>query len=78
VAVIVSAVILAVFILFWMVAAAVDPPFNEVLSGLAIHHQNFQPFLNGILEMKGVAYYTMMTYFFLLCATKTLEARRWR
>jgi ABC-2 type transport system permease protein len=32
----------------------------------------------GILELGAVAYYVLVTYFFLLAATKTLEARRWR
>jgi ABC-2 type transport system permease protein len=30
------------------------------------------------LALEGVAYYLAVTYFFLLAATKTLEARRWR
>ncbi|HEX7670153.1 MAG TPA: hypothetical protein VF395_11240, partial [Polyangiaceae bacterium] len=62
----------------WMLASAVEPPLNEFLSAMAFHHQNFMPFQKGILELKGVAYYLVVTYFFLLSATKILEARRWR
>lgn len=78
VAAIVGAAILTALILLWMLASAVEPPLNEFLAGLAFHHQNFQPFQKGILELRGVAYYGAITYFFLLSATKILEARRWR
>ena len=62
----------------WMVSRATEPPLTEYLSGLALHHDNFRPFMDGILELKSVAYYVVITYFFLLAATKTMEARRWR
>jgi ABC-2 type transport system permease protein len=78
VAIIVGAAILVALILLWMLASAVDPPLNDFLAGLAFHHQNFMPFQKGILELKSVAYYSAVTYFFLLAATKILEARRWR
>jgi ABC-2 type transport system permease protein len=78
VAVIIAALIIAPLILLWMVAKAVDPPLNTFLAGLAFHHENFRPFMEGILGVEHVAYYLAVTYFFLLAATKTLEARRWR
>lgn len=78
VAVIISAAILAALLLLWMVARAVDPPVNRFLSGLALHHDNFRPFMVGRLELGAVAYYVAMTYFFLLGSIKVLEARRWR
>jgi len=78
VAAIVGTAILTALILLWMVAGAVEPPLNQFIAAMAFHHQNFQPFQKGILELKGVAYYLAVTYFFLLSATKILEARRWR
>jgi ABC-2 type transport system permease protein len=78
VAAIIGAALLGVLILQWMVAKAVDPPLNEFMSGLALHHENFRPFMQGILEFRTVIYYVIVTYFFLLAATKVLEARRWR
>ena len=78
VAALIGALILAPMVLLWAVAKAVDPPLNRVLSSLAIHHENFRPFMNGILQLSGVVYYLAVTYFFLLAATKSLEARRWR
>jgi ABC-2 type transport system permease protein len=78
VAAIIGAAILVVLLLQWLVARAVEPPLNGFLARLALHHENFRPFMQGILELRSVAYYVVVTYFFLLAATKTLEARRWR
>lgn len=78
VAAIISALILAPLVLLWALAKAVDPPLNTFLSALSIHHENFRPFMSGVLELDGVIYYLAVTYFFLLAATKTLEVRRWR
>jgi ABC-2 type transport system permease protein len=78
IAIIVSAAILAPLLLLWVVARAVDPPLNRFLSALALHHENFRPFMMGTLELGRVVYYVMVTYFFLLAAIKVLEARRWR
>jgi ABC-2 type transport system permease protein len=78
IAAVVGTAILVVFLLLWLVARAVEPPLNGFLSRLALHHENFRPFMQGILELRGVVYYVTVTYFFLLAAVKTLEARRWR
>lgn len=78
VAAILGAGILAVFLLLWMVANVVEAPMNGVLSRLALHHENYRPFMQGVLDLRGVVYYVVFSYFFLLAATKTLEARRWR
>jgi ABC-2 type transport system permease protein len=78
VAVIVASIIVVTMILLWVVARAADPPINAFLSALALHHENFRPFMIGVLELDAVVYYVVVTYFFLLAATKTLEARRWR
>ncbi len=75
---IIGGVILVPLILLWMVARAAEPPINEYLAGLAIHHENFKPFMDGTLELRAVVYYLVVTFFFLLAATKVLEARRWR
>jgi ABC-2 type transport system permease protein len=43
-----------------------------------MHHQTFEPFMAGTLQLSAVAYYLALIWFFLLAATKLLEARRWR
>lgn len=78
IAIILGAAILGTMILLWMVARETDPPLNTLLSGLAIHHNRQRPFMNGVLRLENVVFYVAVSYFFLLAATKTLEARRWR
>jgi ABC-2 type transport system permease protein len=78
VAVILAAIFTLTLILLWALARAVDPPLNTFVSALSLHHENFRPFRLGILELGSVMYYLAVTYFFLLAATKMLEARRWR
>ena len=78
VALIVSAIIGAVFVLLWMVAKVTEPPLNQYLSSLAVHHENFRPFMQGILQPSGVIFYLVFTYAFLFASVKVLEARRWQ
>lgn len=78
IAAILGAALLAAMVLLWAVAKVTDPPLSAFVSGLALHHEHFKPFMTGVLELENVVYYVGVSYFFLLCATKTLEARRWR
>lgn len=73
-----AAGMLTPLVILWALARVVDPPYNRFLSAAAIHHENFRPFMDGVLEFQRVIYYLVVTAFFLLAATKTLEARRWR
>ena len=77
-AAVIGALLLAVLVLLWMVARITDPPLNTFLNALAIHHERQRPFMAGVLKLENVVYYVGIAYFFLLAATKTLEARRWR
>ncbi len=76
-AAIAGAVVLGVLLILWMVAKVADPPVSDFVSAMSFHHINFQSFQVGVLELQGVAYYLVVTYFFLLAAIKVLEARRW-
>ncbi len=75
---IVGAAITGAMILQWALARAVDAPQSTFLAALALHHQNFKPFMSGTLDLGCVAYYLMVALFFLVAATKMVEARRWR
>ncbi|MDI1430317.1 ABC transporter permease [Polyangium sorediatum] len=77
-AAILGGLLLAVMVTLWLVAKVTEPPVNGVLAGMALHHQRQFPFMTGVLKLENVVYYVAVTYFFLLAATKTLEARRWR
>jgi ABC-2 type transport system permease protein len=78
IAAVLGAVILGVMLLLWMGAKVADPPVNNFLLSLALHHERQKSFMTGVLRLEHVVYYLAVIYFFLLAATKTLEARRWR
>ena len=78
VAAILGATMLVPLLLLWAVAKVTSPPLNGFLAALALHHQNQRPFMVGVLEAQHVAYYVVVTLFFLLAATRTMEARRWK
>ena len=64
--------------LLWHLATVVGPPLAGVFAGLAIHGRHFSGFQVGVLHLRDVVYYLSVTYFFLLLATRTLDARRWQ
>jgi ABC-2 type transport system permease protein len=71
--------ILAVMQLLWQLARVIDGPLKDIFQQLDlwwIHYQN--SFMRGLLNLKDVVYYVAVTYFFLLLAVKTLEAKRWQ
>ena len=77
-AAILGAAILVAMLVLWLVGRVTDPPFNTFLAALALHNDRQAPFMRGVLRLENVVYYVAVTWFFLLAATKTLEARRWR
>jgi ABC-2 type transport system permease protein len=78
IAAVLGAAVLGVMILLWMAAKISEPPVNNFLLSMAIHHERQRGFMTGVLKLENVVYYLAVTYFFLLAAMKTLEARRWR
>lgn len=78
VAAIVGGAILGALALLYFVARMTEPPLNTLLSALSPYPGGMRPFMNGVLRLENVLYYVAVAYFFLLAATKTLEARRWR
>jgi ABC-2 type transport system permease protein len=78
VAVILAGVMLGTLFLLFFVAPATDPPIKDFLNALAIFHVRQRSFMVGMLRLENVVFNVAVAYFFLLCATKTLEARRWR
>lgn len=78
IAVILGGVLVATFTLLWLVARVTDPPIKEFVAALSLHNEQQKPFMLGTLKLENVLYYLGMTYIFLLAATKSMEARRWR
>jgi ABC-2 type transport system permease protein len=78
IAAVLGGIILLVFFFMFLVAPVTDPPINGFLNGLAIYHVRQRSFMTGVLKLENVIFNLAVAYFFLLAATKTLEARRWR
>ena len=78
VAVIISGVMVLFMVLAWLGANVSEPPLDRFFQHLALYNKHFVPFQHGVLGLSHVAYYASVTFFFLLAATKVLEARRWR
>jgi ABC-2 type transport system permease protein len=78
IAAILGAAIMGTLLLLWLVAKISDPPVADFVNGLAIHHVRQRDFMTGVMRLDNVVYYLAVSFFFLLAAIKTLEARRWR
>ena len=78
IAVVVSGVMVVALLVCWFLARVTERPLNDLFSALALHGSHFQPFQQGIVHIRDVAYYLAVTYVALFGATRVLEARRWR
>jgi ABC-2 type transport system permease protein len=79
VAALLGAVFVAIMVMLFPLAKRLDSPVRDVLEQVDLWWLHFQNgFMRGILNLKDVIYYLAVTYFFLLLAVKTLEAKRWQ
>jgi ABC-2 type transport system permease protein len=80
IAAIIAAVMVLIMAFLFQFARALDPGnVRDVLQEIDLWWIHFQNgFMRGVLNIKDVVYYLAMTYFFLLLAVKTLEAKRWQ
>src|SRR5262245_10214224 len=77
-AVIIGGAIAVGLTICWMLARVTERPFSDVLSAMAFWQQHFPPFQAGIIHVRDIVYYLVVTYLGLFAATRVLEARRWR
>jgi ABC-2 type transport system permease protein len=77
-AAIISGAMLVGLIVVWLLAAVSERPLNDVFLALALWGRHFPPFQAGVINLRDVAYYLLVTYFALFAATRVLEARRWQ
>jgi ABC-2 type transport system permease protein len=78
VAIISSGVMAVALTMTWMLARVTERPLSDVMSGMAFWQQHFTPFMAGIIHVRDIVYYLVVTYLGLFAATRVLEARRWR
>lgn len=78
-ALVIGAVLLIVLGNVFQLASKLDAPVRPVVEQLDLWWVRFQSsFMKGIFNLKDVIFYVCVTYFFLLLAVKTLEAKRWQ
>ncbi len=77
-AAILSAVMLGVLLLCWRLAGITAQPLSSVFAAMSLWNQHFPSFQSGVVQVRDVAYYLLLTYLALFGATRVLEARRWR
>jgi ABC-2 type transport system permease protein len=66
-------------VLLFPLALRVDDEVTRVIGSLDLWWVHFREgFMQGIVNLSDVVYYLAVIYFFLLLATKTLEAKRWQ
>ena len=77
-AAILSGAMLVGLIVVWLLAGVSERPLNDVFLALALWGRHFPPFQAGVINLRDVAYYLLVTYFALFASTRVLEARRWQ
>lgn len=77
-AAVLSGCMLVALLTCWLLARITEQPLSDVFGALALWNQHFQPFQAGVVHVRDVAYYLLVTYVALFAATRVLEARRWR
>jgi ABC-2 type transport system permease protein len=78
IALILGAVVVGVFVLFWLISKVASPPLEDIVAYLSLHDKHFRPFMRGIISVQDVVYYVTLIYVALLSATRVLESRRWQ
>lgn len=79
VALFLSVAICVILCLLHPMAKNLDPPLNDVGAMLDMWWVRYElGTAKGLLTLSNVVYYFSLVYLFLLLATKTMEAKRWR
>lgn len=78
VAAILAAVIIGFFVLAWLLAKVVDPPFKDIVSYLSFYDRHFRNFGRGQIHTESVLYFGSVAFAFLLLASRFLSVRRWQ
>jgi ABC-2 type transport system permease protein len=68
--------LVVVFLVLWMLAKIVDPPFKDIFSWMAIHSDHFTSFSRGVINTKDIVFYIGVSVFFLESSTVALIGRR--
>jgi ABC-2 type transport system permease protein len=61
----------------WLLARVTDRPLTDAITALA-WYGHFKPFEQGLVHLRHVTYFILVTWAALFASTRVLEARRWR
>ena len=76
-AAVLSGVMVMALTVCWLLARVTDRPLTDVITALA-WYGHFKPFEQGLVHLRHVSYFVLVTWAALFAATRVLEARRWR
>lgn len=77
VAAVLSGVMVLALTTAWLLGKVTDRPLTDVVTGLA-WWGHFDAFRTGVVQLKHVSYFVLVSFISLFAATRVLEARRWR
>ena len=72
-----SMVLVLTLTICWLLSKVTDRPLTEVVTSLA-WWGHFDPFRSGLVHLRDISYFVLVTFVSLFAATRVLEARRWR
>jgi len=75
----VAAAINGILVLLFPLARKLDDPLKEVFEHIDLWQVHFYDgFMKSVFNLSDLVFYLAVIYFFLLLATKTMEAKRWQ
>lgn len=77
VAAVLSGVMVLALTTAWLLGKVTDRPLTEIVTGLA-WWGHFDAFRVGVIHLKHVSYFVLVSFLALFAATRVLEARRWK
>lgn len=77
VAAVITGVMLTALTITWMLASITERPLTDVV-GAFWWYGHFKPFESGVIQLRNVVYFVVVTWLSLFASTRVLEARRWR
>ncbi len=76
---VVATLVSVFFLIAWLLAEIVAPPFDAILGHLAMFNDHFaRTFMEGRITTEDLVYYASVMFVFLMLATRWLGTRRWR
>jgi len=78
VAAILSGCMVVTLLVCFFVGRVMERPLSDVVAALSLYGDHFPPFQAGVVHLRDVVFYLMVTYVGLFAATRVLEARRWK